>query len=88
MELAELNGHLKGDLPDFVSGLQQNPQTRRILGFVVSTAFEGLQHAERQRRLRASFERRYKPHELAQFLGPVVAMTPAEALVSEPEPAD
>lgn len=84
MDLIELNAHLAANFSGFLSGLQQNPQTRRILGFIVSPDFEELEPAERRQHLRTILEQRFSGAELGRWLGPIVTMTPEEASVNEP----
>lgn len=63
------------------SGLEIAQPADRVFGFIVSPAFEGLDHHERQARLRKVLHDDLSEDELSA-IGPIVTMTPAEADIS------
>lgn len=79
--LRKVNSFLSERLPDFHSGLTHGSTNDRITGYVVSSAFAGCEHGERQKKLRAAMEAELTAEELAR-IGPIVTMTPAEADIS------
>ena len=60
--------------------LEDVDSTGRVLGAVVSPVFKGMDFDERQRRLSAALEAGLTPEE-EQNVGPIAALTPAEASV-------
>lgn len=87
--LQKLNVSLAERLPDFYSGLTYGSTNNRITGYVVSSAFSGCEHRERQDKLREAMEAVLTPEEFTR-IGPIVTMSPAEADISvfESEPGD
>jgi hypothetical protein len=73
---------LQTEFADFVSGLQTT-STKRVIGFVVSSCFSGKTQEQRQAHLKAVLEDNLEPKQLAR-IGPIVTMSPAEAVVDEP----
>ena len=69
---------LAAELSEFRSGLEIAEVSQRVFGFVVSSDFEGMDHHERQGRLRSILQAALAGEELER-VGPIVTMTPAEA---------
>src|SRR5437773_813872 len=78
--ISKIEKALGTHLPDFRSGLEPTDRAERILGFVVSSDFEGMGHRDRQSRLKSVLEKELTRDEL-RLLGPIVTMTPVEAEV-------
>jgi hypothetical protein len=70
---------LRRELSDVVDLLEQTP-SGRVTGVVVSRAFDGKSHDDRQQVLSRALEAGLSDDELLE-LGPIVALTPAEAYV-------
>lgn len=70
---------LRAPLPDVVDLLEQTP-SGRVTGVVVSRGFDGKSHDDRQQLLSQALGGTLSPEELLD-LGPIVALTPAEAYV-------
>jgi len=64
--------------PDLQDGLEVVAETGRVLGSIVSSAFEGLDHEDRQRRVWKLLEDGLSADERCS-VGPIVTLTPAEA---------
>jgi hypothetical protein len=69
---------LREDFLDFRSGLESAESAERVLGFVVSSDFEGRDDRDRQGKLKTILEGALSRDEL-RLVGPIVTMTPAEA---------
>jgi hypothetical protein len=67
---------------DLRSGLEPAERADRVLGFVVSPDFEGLDHRKRQARLKSALEANLPAEELS-LIGPIITMTPAEAEIGD-----
>lgn len=80
--LKEVEQVLRDRLSGFVSGLEEDRQTGRILGFVISSDFDDLDHRERQQKLRDALRSGLTSEQTAR-IGPVVTMTPLEADIDE-----
>ena len=65
---------------DAEDALDEVRSTGRVTGVVISRAFEGLDFPERQERLNRLLRRKLTPEEFAD-VGPIAALTPAEATV-------
>jgi acid stress-induced BolA-like protein IbaG/YrbA len=77
-----VNRVLQANLAGYVSALEQVPETGRIMGFVVSSAFTDLSDRKRQRLLNKLLYAALDRQELLR-VGPIVTMTPDEASVHE-----
>lgn len=69
---------LAAELAEFRSGLEIAEVSQRVFGFVVSSDFEGMDHHERQNRLRSVLQEELEDEDMER-VGPIVTMTPAEA---------
>lgn len=78
MVIAKAEKALGATLSDFRSGLEPADRAERVLGFVVSSDFEGQDHPERNAKLRSVLSVALTRDEL-RLVGPIVTMTPAEA---------
>lgn len=80
--LETIEAILRDQLHGFVSGLDQDEQTDRVMGFVISSDFDDLDQKARQRRLAEPLESRLSPEQMLR-IGPIVTMTPDEAAIDE-----
>lgn len=71
---------LRRHYADLEDGLEVVEETGRVLGPVISSAFSGLDHEERQRLVWKHLENGLRPDEL-RLVGPIVTLTPAEARI-------
>lgn len=76
--IRRIDKHLAERLKDYRSGLMPTYLNERIVGYIVSSSFQRLDHGVRQRRLEKLLAEALDPMELL-LLGPIVTMTPAEA---------
>ncbi|MCK4343347.1 MAG: hypothetical protein KAY37_16655 [Phycisphaerae bacterium] len=75
--LKKVENVLNAKLSEFRNGLEEET-SGRILGFIVSSAFTGRTHEERQARLAKILKKELNSADLAK-IGPIVTMTPEEA---------
>lgn len=80
--LETIESILRDQLGGFVSGLDQDEQTGRVMGFVISSDFDDLDQKTRQRKLAEPLESRLSPEQML-CIGPIVTMTPDEAAIDE-----
>jgi hypothetical protein len=80
--LQKVNRVLGRKLADFQSGLDYVKETRRVMGFVVSSDFKSTDHGRRQRQLKKALTGELSPQEMSR-VGPIVTMTPNEASLHE-----
>lgn len=73
---------MNGQLSGFVSGLDEDGETGRVMGFIVSSDFDDLDQQVRQQRLKALLESGLSREEMSR-IGPIVTMTPDEAVIDE-----
>ena len=66
-----------------MSGLDEDGQTGRVMGFVISSDFDGLDEQSRQQKLKALLESQFRRKQMPR-IGPIVTMTPDEAAIDEP----
>ena len=71
---------LKQSFSDVIDALDEVPETNRITGVVISSVFEGLSHKKRQTRLWRALEAGLTKDE-QEDVGPIAALTPAEAMI-------
>ncbi len=64
--------------PDVADGLESIASSGRVTGWIATTAFDGRGDRERQALLWELLERELTPAERSR-VGPIVALTPAEA---------
>jgi len=67
-------------LGQVIDALDDVPETGRVTGVIISPAFEGLDHRERQHRVWAALNLMLTADE-ADRVGPIATLTPAEASV-------
>lgn len=79
----QVNELLGAKLADFVSGLEEDAETGRVMGYVVSSDFDRMEQASRQKRVREILKAAL-PSEQYRLVGPIVTMSPAEADVDSP----
>lgn len=80
--IAKVEKVLRTSFASFRSGLEPAERADRVLGFIVSTDFVGLDHGKRQAHLKRVLEQGLSQDELAR-IGPIITMTPAEADIGE-----
>lgn len=85
--IRKLDNALARHLSDYQSGLLPGAGHNRVTGYIVSTDFQGKDHATRQRRLNALLDRLVTCGDLSAVergrIGPIATMTPAEARISD-----
>lgn len=72
----EVISRLRASFPDLVDGLETT-ETKRVMGAVISRKFERLDDKARQDRISKVLEGLEPEHR--RRIGPIVALTPAEA---------
>jgi uncharacterized protein YuzE len=65
---------LKKRIPDLVADLEED----RVVGIIISHAFDHLDYPERQAIIRQTLRQSFQPEALVD-VGPISALTPAEA---------
>ena len=80
--LRQIEKILGDKLSGFVSGLDQDEQTGRVMGFVISSDFDDLDQKARQRELAKLLESELSSKQML-CIGPIVTMTPDEAAIDE-----
>jgi hypothetical protein len=78
----KVNTVLESRLKDYRSDLRRGIANGRVLGYIVSSNFDGLEHSERQKILDDILQAELTPKEYEE-VGPIVTMTPAEASLKE-----
>ena len=80
--LETIDSILRDQLGGFVSGLDQDEQTGRVMGFVISSDWDDLDQKARQRELAKLLESELSSEQMLR-IGPIVTMTPDEAAIDE-----
>ncbi len=80
--LETIEAILRDQLAGFVSGLDQDEQTGRVMGFIISSDFDNLDQKTRQRKFAEALESKLSPDQMLR-IGPIVTMTPDEAAIDE-----
>jgi hypothetical protein len=80
--LEAIEAILRDQLGGFVSGLDEDEQTGRVMGFIISSDFDNLDQKTRQRKFAEPLESKLSPDQMLR-IGPIVTMTPDEAAIDE-----
>ena len=80
--LMRIKRMLKKELAGFESGLDENKQTGRVIGYIVSSDFINLSQKRRQQKLDKLLKAELSKEEMRR-VGPIVTMTPEEASIDE-----
>lgn len=78
--LEQIEKILRDQLGGFVSGLDEDGQTGRVMGFIISSDFDDLDQTTRQRKFTELLKSQLSPDQMLR-IGPIVTMTPEEAAI-------
>jgi len=80
----DIVARLRDRFPDLVEALDEVAGTHRVLGVVVSTEFDGLDHERRQDLLWEVLDEAFTAEQLTN-VGPLATLTPIEAEIKTTE---